>query len=130
MSEGLHVKAHNALAAAVEMYRSILQEYQDREKVLLSNVQMLKTQLAEAKAQLQSANAVREPEAKREVPRDGGARRDLALDGGALGQGEQGQEASGPKVKEERSIHVGEAPIEVTYAGETAAYHLKNRERA
>jgi hypothetical protein len=120
VSDDLHVKAHNALAAAVEMYRAVLQAYQDREKVLLSNVQMLKTQLAEEKAKrVQSGDAVREPEAKREVPRDGGARSDLALDGGALGQGEQGQEAPGPK--EERSKQVGEEARSIELAKRASA---------
>ena len=111
----VHVKAHNATAALVEMYREILQGYQDREKLLLSNVQMLKTQLAEEKAK----NAVRESEAKREVPRDGGAGGDLAFDGGALGQGEQGQEAPGPK--EERSQQVGEEARSIELAKRASA---------
>jgi len=102
MSDDLHVKAHNALAAAIEMYRLVLQGYQDREKILLSNVQMLKTQLAEA---LQSRDAVHKPEAKREVSRDGGAGGDLTLDGGALGQGEQGKEVA--SAGQERPKQVG-----------------------
>lgn len=105
MTDELHIKAHNALASAVEMYSAILRGKAEQEKVLLANIAMLQKQLAEVKAQLASSNAVRESEAKGEVSRDGRAWRDIALDGGTLGQGEQGQEVTG--VKEERSQQVG-----------------------
>lgn len=45
----MHVAAHNALAATVEMYGALLRESERRERALLLNIQMLKQQLAEAK---------------------------------------------------------------------------------